>query len=170
MERKLEPKTVQQSQIVISQTMGVTESNLLNYVHGGVIMRLVDTAAGMAAMKHSAGPVVTAAVDELSFIEPVNLGDLVTFRASVNDVGETSMEVGVRVEAENVITGQRRHSSTAYLVFVALEPGTRDKRRVPGLIAETDEEKRRMREAKLRREARLARRERILAERAARGE
>lgn len=131
-------------------------------------MRLVDTAAGMAAMKHCAGPVVTAAIDELSFIEPVNLGDLVTFRASVNDVGTSSMEVGVRVEAENVITGETRHSSTAYLVFVALEPGTRNKRRVPGLIAETDEEKRRMREAKLRREARLARRERILSQRALR--
>lgn len=160
------PKTVKESQVTLVQSMGIADSNLAGAVHGGVIMKLVDTAAGYAAMKHSGGPVVTAAIDELSFIEPVNLGDLVTLSASVNGVGTTSMEVGVRVETENVLTGQTEHTSTAYLVFVALDPQTRKPRPIPPLIAETPVEKRRMREAELRREARLARREAILAERA----
>lgn len=161
-----QPKTVTESQVTLVQSMGIADSNLAGAVHGGVIMKLVDTAAGYAAMKHSGGPVVTAAIDELSFIEPVNLGDLVTLSASVNGVGTTSMEVGVRVETENVLTGQTEHTSTAYLVFVALDPQTRKPRPIPPLIAETPVEKRRMREAELRRKARLARREAILAERA----
>lgn len=159
-------KPVKESQVTLVQSMGIADSNLAGAVHGGVIMKLVDTAAGYAAMKHSGGPVVTAAIDELSFIEPVNLGDLVTLSASVNGVGTTSMEVGVRVETENVLTGRTEHTSTAYLVFVALDPQTRKPRPIPPLIAETQVEKRRMREAELRREARLARREAILAERA----
>lgn len=163
----MEPKTVKESQITLAQMMGIGDSNLAGAVHGGVIMKLVDNAAGLAAIKHSGGLVVTASIDEMSFIEPVGLGDLVTLRASVNDVGKTSMEVGVRVETENVVTGEQRHTSTAYLVFVALDSQTRKPRPVPRLVAETPDEERRMREAKLRREARLARRERILAERAA---
>ncbi len=159
-------KTVKESQKTLAQMMGIADSNLASAVHGGVIMKLVDNAAGLAAVKHSGGLVVTASIDEMSFIEPVELGDLVTLRASVNDVGKTSMEVGVRVETENVLTGAKRHTSTAYLVFVALDSQTRRPRQVPRLVAETPEEERRMREAKLRREARLARRERILAERA----
>ena len=157
-----DPKPVKSSQVVLSQSMGVADANLINFVHGGVIMRLVDSAGGLAAMKHSGGTVVTAAIDEMSFIEPIALGDLVTVRASVNDVGKTSLEVGVRVETENVITGKKAHASTAYLVFVALDSSGR-KRQVPKLVAETEDEKRRMREAKVRREARLARREAILA-------
>lgn len=158
-------KTVKDSQIELAQSMGIADANLANRVHGGVIMRLVDTAAGLAAIKHASGAVVTAAIDEMSFIEPVNLGDLVTFRASVNEVGTTSMEVGVRVETENVFTGERVHTSTAYLVFVAVDPVTNRPRPVPGLVAETPDEQRRMREAKLRRQARLARRQAILATR-----
>lgn len=161
----MEGKTVKESQVVLAQSMGVMDANLAGAVHGGVIMKLVDSAGGLAAVKHSTGPVVTAAIDEMSFIEPVNLGDLVTLKASVNDVGTTSMEVGVRVEAENLITGRKVHTSTAYLVFVALDPATRRPRPAPPLIAETADEKRRQREAKLRREARLARRAAILAER-----
>lgn len=163
----MEQKTVQESQITLAQTMGMGDSNLAGAVHGGVIMKLVDNAAGLAAIKHSGGLVVTASIDEMSFIEPVELGDLVTLKASVNDVGNTSMEVGVRVETENVVTGEKRHTSTAYLVFVSLDSQTRRPRPVPRLVAETPDEERRMREAKLRREARLVRRERILAERAA---
>lgn len=158
-------KPVRDSQIQLTQAMGIQDSNLAGAVHGGVIMKLVDTAGGYAAVKHSGGAVVTAAIDEMSFIEPVNLGDLVTVKASVNDVGKTSMEVGVRVETENLLTGEKAHTSTAYMVFVALDPQSRKPRPVPPLIAETPEEKRRMREAKLRRQARLARRESILAER-----
>lgn len=161
----MEPKKVQDSQVQLSQSMGITDANLAGAVHGGVIMKLVDTAGGIAAIKHAGGPVVTAAIDEMSFIEPVNLGDVVTLRASVNGVGRTSMEVGVRVESENVLTGETVHTSTAYLVFVAVDPSTRKPRAVPALEAETPDERRRMREAEVRRRARLARRDAILKER-----
>jgi acyl-CoA hydrolase len=136
--------------------MELTDANLANNVHGGTIMKLCDAAAGIAAVKHCGARVVTAAMDEMSFIEPVFLGEILTLRAQVNDVGRTSMEVGVRVEAENARTGERRHVSSAYLVFVAL-----DKEVQP----ETVEEKRRMEEAKIRRQHRLARKEEILARR-----
>jgi uncharacterized protein (TIGR00369 family) len=162
----MEGKTVKQSQVELSQAMGIQEANLLGHVHGGVIMKLVDTAGGYAAIRHAQGPVVTAAIDEMSFLTPVNLGDLVTVRASVNGVGETSMEVGVRVETENVLTGERAHTSTAYLVFVALDPRTDRPRKVAPLIPETDLERRRMREAELRRRSRVERRRAIVAQRA----
>jgi uncharacterized protein (TIGR00369 family) len=165
----VEPKSVASSQVELSEVMGIEDSNLAGAVHGGVIMKLVDTAGGLAAIKHAGGPVVTAQIDEMSFIEPVNLGDLVTVKASVNDVGRTSLEVGVRVETENLITGHTSHTSTAYLVFVALG-SNRKPTPVPPLIAESPDEKRRMREAKVRRQARLARREAILDERKRAGE
>lgn len=157
----MEGRRVAESQVQLVQAMGIQDANVAGFVHGGVIMKLVDTAAGIAAIKHSGGPVVTAAVDEMSFLEPVNIGDLVTVRASVNGVGATSMEVGVRVETEDVLTGRRAHTSSAYLVFVALDAHHRP-RHVPFLVAETPDEERRMREARLRREDRLRRREAIL--------
>jgi uncharacterized protein (TIGR00369 family) len=165
----MEPKSVASSHVELTEVMGIEDSNLAGAVHGGVIMKLVDTAGGLAAIKHAGGPVVTAQIDEMSFIEPVNLGDLVTVKASVNDVGRTSLEVGVRVETENLITGNKSHTSTAYLVFVALD-NRRKPTQVPPLMAESPDEKRRMREAKLRRQARLARREAILEERKRAGE
>lgn len=161
----MEAKTVKESQVVLSHAMGIQDSNLLGHVHGGAIFKLVDTAAGYAAIRHSQGPVVTAAIDEMSFVAPVNVGDLVTVQASVNGVGTTSMEIGVRVETENVMTGERAHTSSAYLVFVALDPNTDRPRSVPKLIAETEAERRRMREAELRRQARIERRRAILEER-----
>ncbi|GAC1367809.1 MAG: acyl-CoA thioesterase [Actinomycetota bacterium] len=164
----MDEKAVRESQVVLSQGMGVADANLAGFVHGGVIMKLVDDAGGLAAIRHSRGLVVTAAIDELSFLTPIQLGSLVTVKASVNYVGTTSMEVGVRVETEDVITGHRAHASSAYLVFVALDESTGKPRRVPGLIAETPVEQRRMREAEIRRTARLARRASILAERASR--
>lgn len=160
----LRPKTVAESQIVLSQVMEITDSNLAGNVHGGVVMKLVDTACGLAAARHAGGRVVTASMDEMSFIEPVMLGDLVTLKASVTDVGRTSMEVGVRVEAENFRTGRRVHTSTAYLVFVALDAEGRP-RPVPPLVPETEAERRRQRAAKIRREARLRRKEEILKDR-----
>jgi acyl-CoA hydrolase len=156
-------KTVKESRVVLAQHMGVSDSNLAGAVHGGTIMKLVDTAGGLAAMKFSGCPVVTAAIDELSFLEPVNLGDLVTVTASVNGVGDTSMEVGVKVETENVLTGETRHTSTAYLLYVALDAETKQPVRVPRLDCETAEERRRQRQAKARRKARTARREATLA-------
>ncbi|MFP5225670.1 MAG: acyl-CoA thioesterase [Actinomycetota bacterium] len=157
-------RTPQQSRVVLAKLMEVEDSNLQDNVHGGVIMRLVDTASGMSASKHSGGRVVTAAMDEMSFIEPVLLGEIVTVSAQVNDVGRTSMEVGARVMAEDVKTGETRHVSTAYLVFVALDEDG-NPRAVPPLEPENDEERRRMSEAKIRRKHRLARKEEILARR-----
>ncbi len=141
--------------MTLVELMGITDANVAGNVHGGTIMKLVDTAAGLAAIKHCSGMAVTASMDEMSFLHPVHIGDVVTVKASVNDVGRTSLEVGVRVEAESVVAGQRHHTSSAYLVFVAIDEQDRP-RPVPPLIAETEEEVRRQREAQLRRETRLA--------------
>jgi acyl-CoA hydrolase len=155
---ELRAKTASQSRVTLVDQMQVTDANLMGNVHGGVVMKMVDNAAGLAAMKHSEGAVVTAAMDEMSFLEPVFVGDVVTVKASVNEAFTTSMEVGVRVEAENVKTGQVKHTSSAYLVFVALDERGGPKR-VPPLLAESEEELQRQKEAGLRREARLSRKE-----------
>jgi uncharacterized protein (TIGR00369 family) len=158
-------RTVAQSRVVLAQHMGITDANLAGAVHGGSIMKLVDTAGALAAIRFCGGPVVTAAIDEMSFLEPVRLGDLVTLTASVNGVGTTSMEVGIRVETEDVMTGVRAHTGTAYFLYVALDPDTRKPIPVPRLVAETPEEVRRMRQAEIRRQARLARRTALQAQR-----
>ncbi|MHB8510997.1 MAG: hotdog domain-containing protein [Actinomycetota bacterium] len=155
-----------ESSVVLSQAMSLTDANLAGNVHGGVIMKLVDTAAGLSAVKHAHGRVVTVSMDEMSFLEPVFLTDVVTLRAQVNDVGRTSMEVGVRVEAENSMTGEKRHVSSAYLVFVALDNDGKP-RPVPRLEPQTDEERARMEDAKIRRRHRIARKE-ALAQRSTR--
>ncbi len=147
------PRAVRESQVVMSQVMLPGDANPFGNVHGGVIMKLVDTAAGVTATRHVRGQVVTARLDSMSFLEPVYVGDLVTLKASVNDVGKTSLEVGVRVEAENLLTGVVRHVSSAYLVMVALDQQGKPTP-VPALIAETETEKRRMAEAKVRRDHR----------------
>jgi uncharacterized protein (TIGR00369 family) len=163
------PKPAGESAVVLAIPMEVTDANLMGNVHGGVIMRLVDNAGGYAAIKHSGGPVVTVAMDEMTFLEPVYLGDIVTVKAMVNEAFRTSMEVGVRVEAENIRTGRHVHTSSAYLVYVAMDAdGT--PRPVPRFVAETAEQQQRQREAKLRRQARLARKEVILKARAEKGE
>jgi len=148
------PKTVAASKTVFSQTMLPSDANPFGNVHGGEIMKLIDACGGVAAARHARSRVVTARVDELSFVAPVFVGDLVTARASVNDVGSKSMEVGVRVEAENTLTGAVVHVSSAYLVFVAID-GAGKPIAVPPLIAETDDERRRMDQAKERRARRL---------------
>lgn len=157
-------KNPKHSSTVLSQVMEIGDANLANNVHGGAIMKLVDTAAGIAAVRHCGGRVVTASMDEMSFIEAVYLGEVVTLYAQVNDVGRTSMEIGVRVEAENARTGDLRHVSSAYLVFVALDEDGHP-RAVPPLEPETDDERRRMEEAKIRRQHRLARKAAILERR-----
>jgi len=149
--------------------MEVADANLLGNVHGGEIMKLVDTAGGLAALKHCGGPVVTVAMDEMSFLEPFFVGDIVTVKATVNDTGRTSVEVGVRVEADNFITGRHVHTSSAYLVYVALDDEGKP-RPVPPVEPETDEQRQRQHEAKLRREARLVRKRAILDARSAAGE
>jgi uncharacterized protein (TIGR00369 family) len=153
----LEPKPVSASKTVFSRTMLPSDANPMGNVHGGEIMRLIDECAGAAATRHARQRVVTARVDELSFVAPVYVGDLVTARASVNDVGTKSMEVGVRVDAEDMLTGKTAHVSSAYLVFVAIgEDGKTAP--LPAVVPETADERRRMAEAKVRRERRLARR------------
>lgn len=148
------PRPAADSRVTLTQMMEVTDANVAGNVHGGVIMRLVDTAAALAAIRHAGGLAVTVSLDEMTFLEPVHIGDVLTLHAAVNDVGTTSMECGVRVEAENPITGTRVHAASAYLVFVAIDEGGHP-RPVPPLLAESETEQRRQREAKLRRETRM---------------
>ncbi|MCX5841621.1 MAG: acyl-CoA thioesterase [Deltaproteobacteria bacterium] len=148
-------KRVRESSIIMAQQMNPQDANPAGNVHGGVIMKLIDTAAGAVAIRHARSNAVTASIDRLDFFHPVFVGDFVTLRASLNFVGRTSMEVGVRVESENLMTGERRHTSTAYLTYVALD-GQGQPLPLPPMILETEEEKRRNREAKVRRETRLA--------------
>jgi acyl-CoA hydrolase len=163
---RADAKTVAES-ASSGQLMG-DDVNITGSVHGGVVMRLVDTAAGLAAIRHAAGLALTVAIDELTFLEPVHIGDVLVLKATVNDVGTTSMECGVRVEAHDPVTGTMRHVNTAYLVFVAVDDGE-PLPRAP-LVAETEVEQRRQREAKLRRTARLAHKEAVKAARAAEGD
>jgi len=156
MEPDLTPKAPSNSEVVLVQWMTILDANNVGNVHGGTIMKLVDTAAGLSAVRHCGGLAVTAAMDEMSFLEPVYVGDLVTIKAMVNDAGRTSMEVGVRVEAENPLSGRKVHTSSAYLVYVALDEQG-EPRPVPPVEPGTDEERQRQVEAKLRRENRLAR-------------
>jgi uncharacterized protein (TIGR00369 family) len=162
----LTPKPARDSRVTLTQLMEVTDANIAGNVHGGAIMRLVDTAAGLAAIKHAGGLAVTVAIDEMTFIEPVHIGDVVTLQASVNDVGTSSMECGVRVEAMDPVSGRLVHANSAYMVFVAIDAEGRP-RPVPPLLVGSDLEKRRQREAKLRRQARLAHKDAVKAAREA---
>lgn len=150
----MEGKKVRDSSVVMAQQMNPQDANPAGNVHGGVIMKLIDTAAGVAAIRHARSNAVTASVDRLDFYHPVFVGDFVTLRASVNFVGRSSMEVGVRVESENIITGERLHTSTAYLTYVSLDKYGKPLP-LPPLILETDTQRRRHGEAKTRREMRL---------------
>jgi acyl-CoA hydrolase len=146
--------------------MGVMDANTAGNVHGGVILRICDEAAGLAAVRHSRGRVVTAGMDRMTFLSPVYIGQLVTCSAMVNAAWRTSVEVGVRVESEDVRTGEVRHACTAYLTMVALDREGQPTR-VPPLIPETPDEMRRQHEAEVRRDNRLAEREAIRTARAA---
>ena len=152
-------KTVRESQHESSELMMPQDANNLGHIFGGVILSMMDKTAAIAAFRHSRASVVTASIDRVDFREPIHLGDLVVMKASVNYVGRTSMEVGVRVEAEELLTGRHRHTNSCYLTFVAVD---RDGRpiEVPGLIPETPDEKRRFEAAKERRARRLEERER----------
>jgi acyl-CoA hydrolase len=160
----MDPKRSSQSQAQLARWMGILDANSAGNIHGGTVMKLCDEAAALAAVKHSRHRVVTAAMDRMNFLYPIRIGELVTFSATVNAVWRTSMEVGVRVDAENPRTGETRHTNTAYITMVALDDEG-NPAAVPPLIAETPEQQRRMREAELRRANRLAEREQILAHR-----
>ena len=147
-------KTVTETTVIMAQLMTPEDANLAGNVHGGVIMKLIDNAAGTVAVRHARSNVVTASIDRLNFFNPVFIGNLLTLRASINHVGKTSMEVGVRVEAEDVLTGQVRHTASAYLTFVALDNNLKPME-IPGLILENDNERRRNYEAIARRQNRI---------------
>ena len=165
----MEARAAQDSEAVLVRWMSIIDANSAGFVHGGVVMKLCDEAAGIAAVKHSRRRVVTAAIDRMTFLDPVHVGQLLTFKAKVNAVWRTSMEVGVRVEAESPMTGEVRHTSTAYLTMVVLDEDG-EPTVAPPLLAESSEEQRRMREAEVRRRNRLAEREEIRAARDRAGE
>lgn len=137
------------------------DANTLGNMLGGRVMHLVDLAAALAAVRHSRCTVVTASVDHMSFLHPVRIGQLIVLRSSVNRAFRTSMEVGVRVEVENLVTGEIKHTSSAYLTFVAIDSEGR-RVPVPPVIPETETERRRYEEAAQRRAYRLALREKAL--------
>lgn len=152
---KSEPKTAAETAITMAVMMLPSDANPQGQVHGGTIMKLVDTAAAVVAHRHARSHVATARIDSMSFLAPVEVGDLVTFKASLNAVWRTSMEVGVRVETENLLSGEVTHTSSAYLVLVAVDESHRP-RPVPPLVTRSAAEKRRRSDAEERRDRRLA--------------
>ncbi len=159
---ELPAKPTSASRITLSHIMSAHDTNLLGTVHGGVVMKLVDDAAGAVAGRHSEGPAVTGAMDEMAFLEPVRIGDLLHVKAQVNWTGRSSMEVGVRVMAERWNeSGAARQVASAYLVFVAVDVDG-SPRPVPQIEPETERDERRRQEAQIRRTHRLARRRAIM--------
>jgi acyl-CoA hydrolase len=151
-------KPVCESQHETSELMMPHHANNLGHVFGGVMLSMMDKTAAVAAFRHSRLNVVTASIDRVDFREPILVGDLVVMKASVNYVGTTSMEVGVRVEAEELLTGRRRHTNSCYLTFVAVDRNGRPID-VPGLVPETADQVRRYQAAEQRRRRRLEERE-----------
>ncbi|MDQ3243433.1 MAG: acyl-CoA thioesterase [Gemmatimonadota bacterium] len=149
-----ESKTVRETQHETSQLMMPQHSNNLDHVFGGVILAMMDTSAAVSAIRHARMNCVTVSVDRVDFRQPIHLGDLVVMKCSVNFAGRSSMEVGVRVEAENLKTGVRRHTNSCYLTFVAIDKDGRPAA-VPRLVPETEDEFRRYEAAKARRRRRL---------------
>ena len=163
---RVPPQRPSDTSSVLTRWMGITDANTAGFVHGGVIMRLCDEVAGLAAIRHCHGRAVTAGMDRMTFLEPVHVAHLVTFRATVDAAWRTSMEVGVRVESENVRSGEAR------ALLERVSDDGRDRRAGPAgrgscALPETDEERRREVDAQLRRENRLAEREAIRRSRAA---
>jgi acyl-CoA hydrolase len=150
-------KPVSASRSEMTEVVLPQDANVLGNVLGGRVMHLVDVAAAIAAHRHSNSYAATAAVDYLDFRNPIRVGELIILRSQVNRVFHTSMEIGVKVYSENVLTGERRHTTSAYVTFVALDEDRRPKP-IPPLIVRTAEEKRRFREALARRKIRLAHR------------
>src|SRR5918998_3261863 len=137
-------RTVRESRHETSEIMMPEHANILGHVFGGVILSMMDRTAAVAAIRHARSACVTVSIDRVDFKEPIHVGDLVVMKASVNFVGRTSMEVGVRVEAEDMLTGRRRHTNSCYLTFVAVDRTGRPVE-VPALVPETDVEQRRFR-------------------------
>ncbi|MEN8244107.1 MAG: acyl-CoA thioesterase [Thermodesulfobacteriota bacterium] len=151
----MEAKSVENSSVIMRHMVSQHDANLAGIMHGGVVMKHIDDAAGVVAIKHTGSNVVTASIDRLDFHNPVFIGNLLTVKACINMVGKTSMEIGVRVEAEDIISQTVRHTASAYLTFVALDQDNRPAL-VPPIEITTDAEKRRNQEAMDRRQVRLA--------------
>jgi acyl-CoA hydrolase len=147
-------RSVSESQVVKTELVLPSDTNSLGSVFGGTVMSWIDIAAAIAAQRHCQSEVVTASLDALDFVAPVHLGWVVNLKASVNYAGKTSMEVGVRVDAENPRTGEHHHTASAYLTFVAIDKN-RKPRAVPPILPESEEEKRRFAAAQRRRNMRL---------------
>ena len=158
MSQQARGKPVRESQHETSELMMPHHANNLGHVFGGVMLSMMDKTAAVAAFRHCRLNVVTASIDRVDFREPIHVGDLVVMKASVNFVGRTSMEVGVRVEAEELLTGRRRHTNSCYLTFVAVDRNGRPIEVLP-VLPETPDEQRRHDAAKRRREVRLKERE-----------
>ncbi len=148
-------RTVRETQSEYSEFCLPNDANTLGNMLGGHVMHLVDLCGAIAAMRHARCPVVTASVDQMTFLHPVRLGELVRLRSQVNRVFRTSMEVGVKVWVENLHSGDIRHTSSAYLTFVAIDPAG-NRVVLPQIVPETDDERRRFAEAAERRSYRLA--------------
>jgi acyl-CoA hydrolase len=151
----LKPKPVSASRSEMAEVVLPAQTNPLGKLLGGQVMHLVDMAAAMAASRHSNSYVVTASVDYIDFRNAVSVGELVILKSQVNRVFHTSMEVGVEVFSEQILTGERKHTTTAYVTFVAIDEHTKKPKTVRPLLLKTAEEKQRFREAARRREARL---------------
>jgi len=154
----MKAKPPSDSLTTMAQVMQITDANTAGFVHGGSIMKLVDSAAGVAAMRHAQRRVVTAQVDSLTFHAPVHIGDVLSLTACVTQAWKTSMEVEVTVHREDPVTGDTDHTTTAYLTMVGLDEHGRPVQ-VPGVEPETGKEERRQREAEARRQARIRLRE-----------
>ena len=150
----MKAKPVSESKHETSELMMPHNANNLGHVFGGVMLSMMDKVAAISAYRHCRANVVTASIDRVDFREPIHVGVLVVMKASVNFVGKTSMEIGVRVEAEELISGRRRHTNSCYLTFVAVDRNGRPIE-VPGIIPETPDEKRRHAAAAERRKRRL---------------
>ena len=159
----MEGKTVSNSQIQMMELVQPNDANNLGNMLGGKVMHLIDIAAAMSGLRHCRKPVVTASVDSLDFRYPIKVGNMIILRASVNYAHNTSMEIGVRVESENPLSGERFHTSSAYLTFVALDENGKPTK-IPDLIPETDVEKRRYEAAIIRREIRMKARSELNSE------
>ncbi len=154
-EAPIEVRTVRESQSEYSEICLPNDTNMLGNMLGGHVMHLVDVCGAIAGMRHARGPVVTASIDQMTFLHPVRIGELVRLKSQVNRVFRTSMEVGVKVWVENLVSSEIRHTSSAYLTFVAVDSAGR-KAPLPQIRPETDEEIRRFEEAAERRAYRLA--------------
>lgn len=150
----MEERKVSESQVLMTEMVLPSHTNAIGTAFGGTIMSWIDIAGAVAGQRHSRQTVVTANIDDLHFVAPVYQGWIVSLRASVNRVFNSSMEIGVRIDAENPKTGEYHHTATAYLTFVALNSYSKPVQ-IPIVVPETDEEKRRYEQAEERRQLRL---------------